>query len=275
MRALAILRMRGGRKVPPQLLRMRADDLLAAVFPDQAACPENLTGPIRIPDHVLVRETIDNCLHEAMDLDGLLAVLREPRSRRDSHGRGRHAGAVGRSATRFSTPIRMRISTTRRSKSAARAPCSCGARPAATSTAPGILSADAIAEVAEESWPVVRDADELHDALGDAGRAAAGRAVERVVRRAGRAARRATTLSSPAGDVLDLRRAAGRSRKRRIPNATLDPHIDAVTHDAVAGRARGGGRRDPARLARVERAGDESRTGRSASASTSERSTLR
>ena len=54
------------------LLRMRADDLLAACFPDAAACGENLTGPIRIPDHVLVHETIDNCLHEAMDIDGLL-----------------------------------------------------------------------------------------------------------------------------------------------------------------------------------------------------------
>jgi ATP-dependent Lhr-like helicase len=50
---------------------MRADDLLAAVFPDQVACGENLTGPIRIPDHPLVTETIENCLHEAMDLDGL------------------------------------------------------------------------------------------------------------------------------------------------------------------------------------------------------------
>ncbi|HYZ14817.1 MAG TPA: DEAD/DEAH box helicase, partial [Candidatus Acidoferrum sp.] len=74
-RALAILRMRGGRKVPPQLQRMRADDLLASCFPDAAACGENLTGPIRIPDHVLVRETIDNCLYEAMDLHGLVGVL--------------------------------------------------------------------------------------------------------------------------------------------------------------------------------------------------------
>ncbi|MGH8163361.1 MAG: ATP-dependent DNA helicase, partial [Rhodanobacteraceae bacterium] len=73
MRSLTILRMRNGKKVPPQLLRMRADDLLASVFPDQAACAENLTGPIRVPDHVLVRETIGDCLHEAMDLDGLLA----------------------------------------------------------------------------------------------------------------------------------------------------------------------------------------------------------
>ena len=61
-RALAILRFRGGRKVPPPIQRMRADDLLAAVFPDQAACAENLTGDIRIPDHPLVKETIDNCL---------------------------------------------------------------------------------------------------------------------------------------------------------------------------------------------------------------------
>ncbi|MDQ2872817.1 MAG: DEAD/DEAH box helicase, partial [Candidatus Eremiobacteraeota bacterium] len=75
-RSLAILRMRGGRKVPPQLQRMRADDLMAAVFPDQAACAENLSGPIRIPDHILVRETIDNCLREAMDFDGFLGVLR-------------------------------------------------------------------------------------------------------------------------------------------------------------------------------------------------------
>src|SRR5665213_1600668 len=56
---------------------MRADDVLAAVFPDQAACPENLSGPIRIPDHVLIRETIDNCLHEAMDLDGFMQILRD------------------------------------------------------------------------------------------------------------------------------------------------------------------------------------------------------
>ena len=50
---------------------MRSDDLMAAVFPDQAACAENIVGEMRIPDHPLVKETISNCLHEAMDLDGL------------------------------------------------------------------------------------------------------------------------------------------------------------------------------------------------------------
>ncbi len=62
--------------MPPPIQRMRADDLMAAVFPDQAACPENLTGEVRIPDHPLVKETIDNCLHEAMDLNGLQHAAR-------------------------------------------------------------------------------------------------------------------------------------------------------------------------------------------------------
>ena len=94
-RSLAILRFSGGRKVPPQLIRMRADDLVAAVFPDQAACPENLTGPIRIPDHVLVRETLSNCLHEAMDLDGLSRDSARHRERRATNRCHRHARAVG------------------------------------------------------------------------------------------------------------------------------------------------------------------------------------
>src|SRR5205085_2039661 len=74
-RALAILRFQGGKRTPAPIQRMRADDLLAAVFPDQVACAENLTGPIRIPDHPLVKETIDNCLYEAMDLNGLRDIL--------------------------------------------------------------------------------------------------------------------------------------------------------------------------------------------------------
>src|SRR5262249_52474956 len=65
----------GGRRVPMPLQRMRADDLLAAVFPAQAACADNQTGPIVVPDHPLVRQTIDDCLHEAMDVDGLVDVL--------------------------------------------------------------------------------------------------------------------------------------------------------------------------------------------------------
>jgi ATP-dependent Lhr-like helicase len=163
-RALAILRMRGGKKVAPQLQRMRADDLLASCFPDAAACGENLTGPIRIPDHVLVRETIGNCLHEAMDLDGLIKVLRDVES-----------GAIATHAVDTPEPSpfcheilnanpyaylddapleerRARAVTLRRT---IRSDVDGG----------GILDPAAIAEVTESVWPVVRDADELHDAL--------------------------------------------------------------------------------------------------------------
>ncbi len=78
-RALALPRFRGG-QIPPPIQRMRAEDLLASVFPDQVACAENLTGEIRIPDHPLVEETIDNCLHEAMDLNGLTRILEDMES---------------------------------------------------------------------------------------------------------------------------------------------------------------------------------------------------
>ncbi|MDQ6931766.1 MAG: DEAD/DEAH box helicase [Candidatus Eremiobacteraeota bacterium] len=164
MRALVILRMRGGRKVPPQLQRMRADDLIAAVFPDQAACAENLTGPIRIPDHVLVRETIANCLHEAMDLDGFLGILRDIES-----------GAIQTAAvdTPEPSPFCHEILSAnpyaylddapleeRRARAVQLRRTVRGDIDGA-----GILDAQIIADVAQESWPVVRDADELHDAL--------------------------------------------------------------------------------------------------------------
>ncbi len=74
--SLTVLRMRGGRKNPPAIQRMEADDLMAAVFPTLAACQENVApGPIEIPDHPLVRQTLTDCLHEAMDIDGLRDLL--------------------------------------------------------------------------------------------------------------------------------------------------------------------------------------------------------
>jgi ATP-dependent Lhr-like helicase len=73
--SLAVPRNRGGRKVPPQLQRMIADDLMAAVFPDAAACPENLPGDRELPDHPLVNQVVRDCLEEAMDFEGLQAVL--------------------------------------------------------------------------------------------------------------------------------------------------------------------------------------------------------
>ena len=74
--SLAEPRFRGGKKVAPQLARMAAEDLLGAVFPDQIACFENLTGEREIPDHPLVNQTIHDCLTEAMDLAGLIRLLK-------------------------------------------------------------------------------------------------------------------------------------------------------------------------------------------------------
>ena len=74
--SLTVLRMRGGRKNPPAIQRMESDDLMAAVFPVLAACQENVApGPMEIPDHPLVRQTLDDCLHEAMDIDGLRELV--------------------------------------------------------------------------------------------------------------------------------------------------------------------------------------------------------
>jgi ATP-dependent Lhr-like helicase len=163
-RALAILRFSGGRKTPPQILRMRADDLLAAVFPDQAACPENLTGPIRIPDHVLVRETIGNCLREAMDIEGLTELLRAVES-----GELRTVAIDTPEPSAFcheilnanpyayldDAPLEERRARAVQLRRTLRDDVD-GA---------GVLDPAAISQVAAESWPVVRDADELHDAL--------------------------------------------------------------------------------------------------------------
>ncbi|MGH3432384.1 MAG: DEAD/DEAH box helicase, partial [Thermocrispum sp.] len=83
-RSLVVLRRRGGRKNPPPIQRMEADDLMAAVFPAAAACQENVNGPIEIPDHVLVRQTMHDTLTEGLDVDGLERLLS-----------GMETGAVG------------------------------------------------------------------------------------------------------------------------------------------------------------------------------------
>src|SRR5581483_10454282 len=74
--ALALPRFRGGKKVPAPLARMAAEDLLTSIFPDQVACAENLPGELEIPDHPLIRQTIRDCLEEAMDIDGFEHLLR-------------------------------------------------------------------------------------------------------------------------------------------------------------------------------------------------------
>ncbi|MBI4906432.1 MAG: DEAD/DEAH box helicase [Acidobacteria bacterium] len=164
-RALAILRFAGGRKVPPPIQRMQSDDLLAAVFPDQVACAENLSGPIRIPDHPLVKETIDNCLHEAMDIDTLRNIIA-----------GIEAGVIRTVAVETTSPSPLCHEILNANPYAflddapleerrARAVQLRGSLRTDFSNGAGILDAAAINDVAAESWPLIRDADELHDAL--------------------------------------------------------------------------------------------------------------
>ncbi len=163
-RALAVLRFAGGRKVPPPIQRMRSDDLLAAVFPDQAACAENLTGEIRIPDHPLVNETISNCLDEAMDLKGLRKILE-----------GMGQGAIRTVAVETAAPSVFSHEILNANPYAYLDDAPLEERRAravplrrtlgAEAGEMGALDPEAIAQVAAESWPEARDADELHDAL--------------------------------------------------------------------------------------------------------------
>ena len=93
--SLAVPRRRGGQKVAPQLQRMLAADLLASVFPDAAACLENIPGDREIPDHPLVSQTVRDCLEEAMDFEGLRARARARSTAASCSCREGHARAVG------------------------------------------------------------------------------------------------------------------------------------------------------------------------------------
>ncbi|MGK9064724.1 DEAD/DEAH box helicase [Stutzerimonas chloritidismutans] len=163
--ALALPRMAGGRKVAPQLQRMKSEDLLATVFPDQVACLENIVGEREVPDHPLVAQTLNDCLHEAMDSNGWLALLRRI-----------EAGDIELLARDLPAPSPLAMEVL-------------GARPYAfLDDAPleerrtqavlnrrwtdpesaddlGALDAAAIEAVGEQAWPQARNPDELHEAL--------------------------------------------------------------------------------------------------------------
>ena len=163
--ALALPRFRGGRKVPPQLARMEAEDLIAAVFPDQLACGDNLVGEREIPDHPLVRQTIADCLGEAMDADGLEGLLA-----RLERGEIR---VVAR-ALAAPSPLACEALAARPYAYLDDAPLEERRTQAVMARrwlAPqeaselGRLDAAAIARVRAEAWPDPASPDELHDAL--------------------------------------------------------------------------------------------------------------
>jgi ATP-dependent Lhr-like helicase len=170
MRALALLRHRGGKKVPPALQRMRAQDLLAAVFPAQTACQDNHGGgAIEVPDHFLVRETVRDCLTEAMDAAGLRQVLADL-------GEGR----IGRIARELPEPSPFSHEILNANPYAflddapleerrARAVSVRRGLPAEVVEREGGFDLEAVRLVVEEATPDARNADELHDLLLELG----------------------------------------------------------------------------------------------------------
>ena len=165
--SLAVPRNRGGRKVAPQLQRMQADDLMAAVFPDAAACLENIPGDRELPDHPLVNQTVRDCLEEAMDLTGLQEVLaRIHRGEVTCVSRDTPEPSVFCNDIINARPYaylddapleerRTRAVQTRRA--------------GATAHDVGALDQSAINRVRDEVRPDPRDPDELHDVLLTAG----------------------------------------------------------------------------------------------------------
>jgi ATP-dependent Lhr-like helicase len=164
-RSLALLRFRQGHKVPIYIQRMQADDLLAAVFPEAAACQENITGDVQIPNHPLVREVMKDALTEAMDIEGLKRVLADIAS-----------GAIECRAVDTAAPSVFSHEILNANPYAflddapleerrARAVELRRSLPESVVRELGRLDPAAIAQVRSEAWPDVRDADELADAL--------------------------------------------------------------------------------------------------------------
>ncbi|HEY0504871.1 MAG TPA: helicase-related protein [Lysobacter sp.] len=163
--ALALPRFVGGKKVAPQLQRMKSEDLLATVFPDQVACAENLVGEREVPDHPLVAQTLDDCLHEAMDTEGWLALLRRMESgeveivARDLTAPSPFAAeALNARPYAFldDAPLEERRTQAVMSRRYADAD---------SADDLGRLDPAAIESVREQAWPQVRNVDEMHEAL--------------------------------------------------------------------------------------------------------------
>jgi len=163
--ALALPRFRNGKKVPPQIARMQAEDLIAAVFPDQIACAENLAGDREVPDHPLTNQAISDCLHEAMDIEGLERLLARL-----------EAGAIRVVACDLTqpSPLALEALSARPYAYLDDAPLEERRTQAVmarrwqdpqSASELGRLDPQAIDRVRSEAWPDPVSAEELHDAL--------------------------------------------------------------------------------------------------------------
>ncbi len=169
-RSLTLLRSRGGKRVPPALLRMRAQDLIASVFPAQTACQDNHGGgAVEIPDHPLVRETIRDCLVEAMDAAGLRAVLEAMADGRvQTTARELPEPSVFAHEILNANPYAF-LDDAPLEERRTRAVSLRRGLPAAIVERIGGLDPAAVESVLAESQVEARNADELHDLLLDAG----------------------------------------------------------------------------------------------------------
>jgi ATP-dependent Lhr-like helicase len=232
--SLAIRRSSGGKRTPPQIQRMASEDLIAVLFPDQIACAENLSGPREIPDHPLVKQTLTDCLHDAMDIDGLRNLLI-----------GLETGTIKVVAKDLiePSPLAAEILTARPYAFLDDAPLE-ERRTLAVSQRRwldpesaadiGKLDPAAIAAVREQAWPEVTNADELHDAMHAMGviteqEGASGgwtRQLDELID-----ARRATRLHTAShvfwvcAECLPLVQSV-------YPEARLDPHVSAPAEKA-------------------------------------------
>ena len=235
-RSLAVLRRRGGKKIPPQLQRMDAEDLLTAIFPDQVACAENLpTGEREIPTHPLVDQTVKDCLEEAMDIDGLERLLTSIE---------RNEKNLFACDVIEASPLSQEILNARPYAYLDDAPLEERRTRAVfqrrwldpeTAADMGKLDQAAIDRVREEVWPEPRNADELHDALVELGfvTEAEGSAWQEFFAELN-ADRRAAVMSTGTPAANRLWVAAERLPQLQIvyPNAELQPPI--VAPESVA-----------------------------------------
>jgi ATP-dependent Lhr-like helicase len=163
-RSLAVRRQMNGKRVPPPLQRMKADDLMAAVFPVLVACQENLSGPIPLPDHPLTRQSMHDCLYEAMDLDGLCDVLDRVESgeiqfhARDTTEPSPFAHEM------INSPVYSFLDDAPLEERRARSVMLRRSLPKSGRDL-GILDPDAIELVTDEAQPQPRNAEEVHETL--------------------------------------------------------------------------------------------------------------
>jgi ATP-dependent helicase Lhr and Lhr-like helicase len=232
--SLAVRRMNGGKKVPPQFQRTDAQDLLTVVFPDQIACAENLVGEREIPDHPLVAQTLHDCLTETMDADGFVRLLERI-----------EAGEVQITTRDLASPSPLShailnarpfaflddgAAEERRTRAVKTQPI----MDLQTAQDIGKLDPQAIAQVRADAWPDIGNAEELHDALVVHGFLAGEEApfpewIDELAQQ-----RRVTRLRTPAGATLHVPAERLHEFQALYPEAASSPTIEPVIKDKPA-----------------------------------------